>query len=100
MDAFLQNKTVLPSLRSKKNAIVYDFLGASHKEADMMCVVLDLPSDQAHRASTLLCRYMCEINAKAELRFASDRLGKATRLILSGNDSDVMDLLSRFYKER
>ena len=100
VDAFLQNKTVLPSLRSKKNAIVYDFLGASHKEADMMCVVLDLPSDQAHRASTLLCKYMCEIKAKAELRFASDQLGKTTRLILSGHDADVLDLLTRYYKER
>ncbi|MBQ1381406.1 MAG: hypothetical protein IIY79_05265 [Ruminococcus sp.] len=90
----------MPSLRSKKNAIVYDFLGASHKEDDMMCAVLDLPSDQAHRASTLLCKYICETKAKAELRFASDRIGKTTRLILSGNDSDVMHLLSRYYEER
>ena len=100
VDAFLQNKTVQPTLRSKKNAIVFDFLGEPHKEADMMCVVLDLPSDQAMRASTLLCKYMCEIKAKAELRFASDRIGKTTRMILSGNDADVMDLLARYYKER
>lgn len=43
--AFLQNKAVRPALRAKKNAIVYDFMGAPHKEQDMMCVVLDLPSD-------------------------------------------------------
>ena len=100
VDAFLQNKTVQPTLRSKKNAIVYDFLGVPHKEEDMMCVVLDLPTDQANRVSTLLCKYMCEIEAKAELRFASDRIGKTVRIILSGSDTDVMDLLVRYYKER
>ena len=100
VDAFMQQKAVQPTLRSKKNAIVFDFLGVPHKDADKMCVVLDLPSDQANRASTLFCRYMCEIEAKAELRFAADCLGKTTRLILSGKDSDVMDLLTRFYKER
>ncbi len=99
-DAFLQNKAVRPTLRSKKNATVYDFLGAPHKEQDMMCVVLDLPSDETGRAAALFCKYMCKIEAKAELRFASDRLGKTARVILSGSDSDVMDLLARYYKER
>lgn len=98
--AFLQNKAVRPALRAKKNAIVHAFLGAPHKERDMMCAVLDLPSDQAGRASSLLCRCICEIEAKAELHFASDRLGKTTRIILSGSDADVMELLARYYKER
>lgn len=100
VDAFLQNQSVMPTLRSKKNAIVYDFLGTPHKEQDRMCVVLDLPSDAAGRASLLLCKYMCEIEAKSELHFASDSSGKTSRIILSGRDSDVMALLSRYYKER
>lgn len=98
--AFLRNKAVRPALRAKKNAIVYDFMGAPRKEQDMMCVVLDLPSDQVGRASLLLCKYMCELEAKTELHFASDRLGETLRIILSGNDSDVMALLTRYYKER
>ena len=100
VDSFLQNKKVQPTLRSKKNAIVYDFLGSPHKDADMMCVVLDLPSDQALHASILFCKYISEVEAKAELRFASDRIGQMVRLILSGSDADVMDLLARYYKER
>lgn len=101
--AFLQNKAVQPALRCKKNTIVSDFMGAPHKKQekqDMMCVVLDLPSDQAGRASLLLCKYMCALEAKTELRFASDRLGGTFRIILSGNDADVMALLTRYYKER
>ena len=35
-----------------------------------------------------------------ELHFASDSPGKTSRIILSGRDSDVMALLSRYYKER
>lgn len=98
--AFLQNKAVQPALRCKKNAIVSDFMGAPHKEQDMMCVVLDLPSDQAGCATLLLCKYMCALETKTELRFASDRLGKTLRIILSGNDADVMALLTRYYKGR
>ena len=100
VDAFLQNRTVRPTLRAKKNAVVYDSMGAQHKEADSMCVVLDLPSDQANRASALFCRYMCEAEPAAELRFAADRVGGTARILLSGCDSDVMALLQRYYGER
>ena len=99
--AFLQNKTVLPTLRSMKNAIVYDFIGDKPKGNDKMCVVLDLPSDSASRASALFCKYISDYKPEAvELRFASDRVGEGTRLILSGSDADVMALLNRYYSER
>ncbi len=100
VDAFMQNKMVLPALRAKKNAIVYDFLRVPHKEQDMMCVVLDIPSDQANRASMLFCRNISDVEAQAELRFACESIGKTTRVILSGSDRDVTELLSRYYNER
>ncbi len=101
LDEFLQNKTVLPTLRSKKNAIVYDFIGDKPRNDDRMCVVLDLPSDTANRASTLFCKYIADFEPEAvELRFASDRIGKGIRVIISGSDADVLALLNRYYAER
>ena len=99
IDRFFNNAAVRPTLRAKKNAVVYDFLGAPHGE-NMMCVVLDLPAESLSQASALFCGYISEIQAKAELRFASDRIGKKGRVILSGSDADVMELLARYYNER
>ncbi|MBO4916149.1 MAG: helix-turn-helix domain-containing protein [Oscillospiraceae bacterium] len=101
LDAFFRNKTVQPTLHSKKNAIVYDFIGQKPRGEDKMCVVLDLTSDSAKRASALFCKYMSGYKPEsAELRFASDNIGDGVRVILSGADSEVMALLNRYYAER
>ena len=100
VEAFLQNKMVLPTLRSKKNAIVYDFIGSKPTGDSKMCIVLDLPLSDLMRASTLFCQYMSAVEPKAELHFAADPIGKGGRIILSGADSDVLELLNRYYSGR
>ena len=101
IDAFLQNKDVLPTIRSKKNAIVYGFMLDKPRENDKMCVVLDLASDKENRASTFFCKYLADFQpADVEIRYSSDKLGGGTRVILSGADSDVMSLLNRYYVEK
>ena len=101
VDSFLKNKAVQSTLRSKKNAAVYDFMLNEPKDDDKMCVVLDLSSDKGNRASMLFCTYLAEYEPeKVEMRFSSDKLGSGTRVILSGADADVMSLLNRYYAER
>lgn len=100
IDAFFQNKMIRPTLRAKKNAIVYDFIGNKPYGKAKMCVVLDLPSDDLHQASALFCRYITGYEPKSELNFASDSIGGGARIILSGADSDVLNLLNRYYAER
>ena len=98
---FLQNEAVLPTIRSKKNAIVYGFMLDEPKDEDKMCVVLDLASDKENRVSTFFCKYLADYNPEnVEIRFSSDKYGAGTRVILSGSDSDVMKLLNRYYEER
>ncbi len=97
VDAFLNNKTVLPALRSKKNAIVYDFISEVPIDADKMCVVLNLASETAGSASALMCEYLADMEPIAELHYASDRIGQGVRITISGCTSDVMALMNRFY---
>ncbi len=99
VDTFLNNKAVLPTLRSKKNAIVYDFISEVPKDTNKMCVVLDLALEAADSASSRICKYLADMEPEAELHFASDRIGKGVRITLSGCASDVMALLNRFYTE-
>ena len=99
VDSFLNNKAVLPALRSKKNAIVYDFISGEPKSFDKMCVVLDLTSPAADHASSRICKYLADMEATEELHFASDRVGKGVRITLSGCASDVIALMNRFYTE-
>lgn len=99
VDAFLTNKTVLPALRSKKKAIVYDFISEPPKDTDKMCVVLDLASPAADHASSLIFKHLADFEATEELHFASDRIGKGVRITLSGCASDVMALVNRYYAE-
>ncbi len=99
--AFQQNKAVLQTIRSKKNAIVYGFMLDEPQDDDKMCVVLDLPSDKENHASTFFCKYLADFQPEnVEIRFSSDKLGSGTRVILSGADSDVMKMLNRYYAER
>ena len=99
VEEFTQNKAVQPSIKAKKNAIVFDFLGSKPYSGDRMCAVLDLASKEAMPASVFFCERISECSPEAELHFASDPVGTGVRLILSGSPKDVMSLLNQFYEK-
>ncbi len=97
VQAFVENKAVRPSIRAKKNAIVFDFLDAKPLDGDKMCVILDLGTREALGASVFFCEKISSCSPEAELRFASDRVGTGARLILSGSPKDVMSLMNQYF---
>ena len=97
VEEFTQNKAVQPSMRAKKHAIVYDFLGTKPFNGDRMCVVLDLTGEEAAGAPMFFCGRINGCTPEAELHFASEPMGKSVRLILSGSPKDVTDLVNGFY---
>ena len=98
--AFMQNKAVQPAVKAKKNAIIFDFLGAKPYNQDKMCTILDLSAKDALGASAFFCIKISECSPEAELHFASDPVGTGVRLILSGSPKDVMNLLNQFYNKQ
>ena len=99
VDKFTQDKTVLPSIHAKKNAVVFDFLGEKPSKQDKMCMILDLTLKESMSASAFFCKRISELSPASELRFASEPLGAGVRLILSGSPADVMDLMNRYYNK-
>ena len=98
IDTFLQDKAVRQSLRAKKNAIVYDFMGARPYKQDKMCIILDLASSETRSAPLFFLQKLTECAPEAELHYSSDPLGTGVRLILSGNPKDIMPLLNQFFE--
>ena len=97
VQAFTENKAVQPSIRAKKNAIVFDFLGAKPYNNDKMCIILDLGASEALGATVFFCEKISACSPEAELRFASDPVGTGVRIILSGSPKDVMSLMNQYY---
>ena len=100
VEAFTQNRTVRPSIKAKKNAIVFDFLGTKPYNRNKMCTILDLAASEALTASVFFCEKISACSPEAELRFASDPVGTGVRLILSGSPNDVMNLMNQYFNNK
>ena len=98
VQAFTENKAVQPSIKAKKNAIVFDFLGTKPYNTDKMCIILDLAAREAMNASVFFCKKISACTPEAELRFASDPVGTGVRMILSGSPRDVMNLMNQYHE--
>ena len=99
VEAFTQNRTVRPSIKAKKNAIVFDFLGTKPEKQDKMCTILHIASKEAAKASMFFCEKINACTPEAELQFASDPQGSGARIIISGSTKDVMELLEAYYNQ-
>ena len=96
VDAFLSNPAVRKSIETRRSALVFDFLADDYKRANRACVILDCPVDAEE--SVQLSRFFCESACEAsdiELRIGRNR--GITRVILSGGEDQVMDMLNKYY---
>ncbi len=97
--SFLNHPTIKPSLKAKRNSAVYDFLLDDKKKVNKICSILDMRVDdtEANEISEFFCN---EINSNALsefLSFSFEKNGRNVRIILSGSDEIVMELLSKYY---
>lgn len=97
----LNNPAVKPSIKAKNNAVIYDFLADDRKKTNKICTVIDLyvEDDEADEISQVFCNFInnnCEIE---DLTFKFEKNGKNVRVILSGSDEAVMEILNRYYNE-
>ena len=99
IEEFTQDKAVKPSIKAKKNAIVFDFLGTKPSKQDKMCTILDLTCQESLSASVFFCKKISEMKPASEFHFASEPSGTGVRLILSGSPSDVMGLIDQYYAQ-
>lgn len=95
--AFMNDPNVLPGIRAKKNALVYDFLADNHRREQELCLMADLPGEEPQAVSSFFCNAINGGNYES-IQFSFDSLGGQTpRVILKGQPDEVMTLMQRFY---
>ena len=97
---FMDNPSVQQGMHAKQNAIVTDFLLMGGRKENRTCVILDycMDWDEAKKATDFFCDKMKELGDD-ELRFGMERHKKNVRLILSGSETAVKEIMKRYYEE-
>ena len=99
LGAFMNDPNVLPGIRAKKNAIIYDFLLENHRKEQEMCLIIDLPGENSQAASAFFCEAINSSHDQS-LHFSFDSLaGQTPRVILRGQPNEVMALIEQFYSK-
>ena len=97
--AFMNDPNVLPGIRAKKNAIVYDFLLEQHRREPEICLMADLPGKDSQAVSSYFCEKLSS-GGYESICFSFDSLGGHTpRVILKGKPQEAMALMQQFYEE-
>ena len=94
---FMNDPNVLPGIRAKKNAIVYNFLLQNCRNESEMCLMVDLPGRDSQAVSSFFCEAIND-SAYESICFSFDSLGGQTpRVILKGKPQEVLELIQQFY---
>lgn len=95
---FFANPNVAPAIRAKRNALIYDFLADDNKQGNEMCTVIDNRAtlEEANAMSEFFCD---AINREglSSIRFGFSFNGSHARVILTGPEDAVQQLLDRYY---
>ena len=99
-EAFLTHPAVKPGIRAKQNAIVNDFLLLNAKKENRICVILDICTEreEAKQAAAFFCERIKE-QEDEELQFGMEWHKKNMRIILSGPETAVKEIMKRYYEE-
>ena len=95
---FMNDPNVLPGIRAKKNALVYDFLADSRRREQEMCLMVDLPGEDSQTVASFFCETINTVGYES-IHFSFDSLGgQPPRVILKGEPQEVLNLMQLFYE--
>lgn len=98
---FLSNPMVKPSVQAKKNAIIYDFLAEDRKKNNEICIIIDACAneDEAKEIAEFFGKRINSTPDIGKLRFsyAYEIKDNKVRVILSGYEDVVMNLVNEYY---
>lgn len=95
---FICDRNVMPSIKAKKNAIVYDFLLDEKKKQEEVCIILDILASDCKEAMEI-SSYFCDgVNSLGDgVRLGFEYRGKNARVILKGEADSVLKLASAYF---
>ena len=96
VEEFIRHPAVRPSILSKNNGLVYDFLLNDRKKEPEACVILDIPEADRKTLAGFFSYRISEGNFR-NIRFSFDGAGKTPRVILKGDAGEVLGLVNAYY---
>ena len=92
VEDFIANPTVSPSIRAKRNAIVYDFLADQDQTENELCLLLNRTASrlEAEKLSSYFCTAVSQLN---HVRFSYAYENGKARFILKGREEDIRELI-------
>ncbi len=98
-NAMLNNPAIKPSIQAKNNSVVYDFIADDRKKVNKICTLLDLfvEDNEAEEISKFFCNTINSYADIGDLSFKFEKHGRNVRVILSGADEVVMEIMNRYY---
>lgn len=98
----LNNPAIKPSIKAKSNAVVFDFIADDRKKSNKICTILDLYEDneEADEISEFFCNVINSNYSEADLTFKFEKYDRNIRVVLSGGEDVVSDLIDRYYNSR
>ena len=98
-NAMLNNPAIKPSIQAKNNSVVYDFIADDRKKVNKICTILDLfvEDNEAEEISQFFCNTINSYADIGDLSFKFEKHGRNVRVILSGADEVVMEIVNRYY---
>ena len=94
---FITHPAVYPSIQTKQNAIVYDFLSDLNPSENEECILLNrtISETEAKDIADFFCNAVSELS---HVRFTYTYHSGRARYILSGFEEDVQKIMEQFYK--
>lgn len=96
VEEFLVHPAVRPSILTKNNSAVYDFLADTKKKSRRSCMIFDLPGDNPKAVSEYFCNAINNGGFRG-IRFSFDAHEGVGRVILTGDTGDVLRLVNGYY---
>ena len=95
---FFANPNVAPAIKAKRNALIFDFLADDAKQQDEMCTVIDQRANLEE--ANAISEFFCDAINRAwsgVIRFGFSFNGNQARIILTGPEDAVQQLLTAYY---
>jgi len=96
--AFISHPTVRPSIQSKRNALIYDFLMDNSRREHECCIILDIPGENKQKIAEFFC-FAINNGDFHNIRFSFDGVPDTSRIILKGATSEVMEMVNSYYNK-
>lgn len=97
--SILSNPAIKPSIQAKNNAVIYDYLVNDRKKVNNICTIIDLyvEDEEANEISQFFCNTINAFHDTVDLNFKFEKHDKNVRIILSGADEVIVEILNKYY---